>query len=84
MVGGGQEDEKDMKDFNSIWKGFSKIKFPEIGLSYDYYWNIDEGKWSNWNEKLEVYLPNDESIFSKIFVSTIHTTRLRYLLDMHL
>jgi len=26
----------------------------------------------------------DEPIFSKIFVPTIHTTRLRYLLDMHL
>lgn len=57
MVGGGQEDEMDMKAFNSLWKGISKIKFPEQGLSYDYYWNIDEGKWGNWSEKLETYLP---------------------------
>ena len=26
----------------------------------------------------------EETIFSKIFVPTIHTTRLRYLLDIHL
>jgi len=29
MVGGGQDDEKDLKDFNSIWKSMAKIKFPE-------------------------------------------------------
>jgi len=34
-----------MKDFNTIWKSISKIKFPEQGLSYDYYWSIDESKW---------------------------------------
>jgi hypothetical protein len=45
MVGGGQEDEKDLKDFNSIWKSMAKIKFPEQGLSYDYFWNFDEQKW---------------------------------------
>lgn len=27
--GGGQDDEKDMKDFSSVWKSSAKIKFPE-------------------------------------------------------
>jgi dynein heavy chain len=30
-VGGGQDDEKDQKDFSSLWKAASKIKFPEQG-----------------------------------------------------
>lgn len=46
--GGGQDDEKDMKDFNSIWKGASKIKFPEQGNCYDYYWDPVELKWIHW------------------------------------
>jgi len=28
-VGGGQDDEKDLKDFSSLWKGMAKVKFPE-------------------------------------------------------
>lgn len=28
-VGGGQDDSKDMKEFNSVWKGAAKVKFPE-------------------------------------------------------
>ena len=27
--GGGQDDEKDMKDFNSIWKAAAKIRMPD-------------------------------------------------------
>jgi dynein heavy chain len=42
MVGGGQDDEKDLKDFSSAWKGMAKVKFPDKNLCYDYYWNIDE------------------------------------------
>lgn len=61
-----------------------KIKFPEGGLCYDYFWNLEENKWNYWGNKIPVYEHIDEPIFSKIFVPTIHTTRLRYLLDMHL
>jgi dynein heavy chain len=73
-----------MKDFSSIWKASAKVKYPEQGLCYDYYWDVVEGKWGNWNQKVQAYLSTDETIFSKIFVPTVHTTRLRYLLDFHL
>lgn len=28
-IGGGQDDEKDMKDFSAVWKSAAKVKFPE-------------------------------------------------------
>jgi dynein heavy chain len=83
-VGGGQDDNEVLAKFSSIWKSLSKIKFPEQGLCYDYYWSLEENKWAPWTAKIATYIPTDEAIFSKIFVSTIHTTRLRYLLNIHL
>ena len=67
-----------------MFRSLVKIKFPEGGLCYDYFWNLEENKWNYWGNKIPVYEHIDEPIFSKIFVPTIHTTRLRYLLDMHL
>ena len=32
-VEGGQDNEKDFKDFNNMWRSNAKIKFPEGGLS---------------------------------------------------
>lgn len=49
-VGGGQEDEKDLKDFNSLWKSLAKnSKIPEAGLCYDYFYDVIEQKWQSWN-----------------------------------
>ena len=83
-VGGGQDDNEVLNKFNGVFRSLVKIKFPEGGLCYDYYWSIEEHKWANWGLKVSAYEHVDEPIFSKIFVPTIHTTRLRYLLDMHL
>lgn len=73
-----------MKDFNSLWKSISKVKFPEQGMCYDYFWDPHEFKWTHWSVKVQTYIPTEETIFSKIYVSTLHTTRLRTLLDYHL
>jgi len=83
-VGGGQDEEKDLKDFNTVWKAIAKQMKIDQGLCYDYYFDIDELKWVNWEKKLKPYIPSDETIFNKIYVSTIHTTRLKFLIDMHL
>ena len=71
-----------MKEFSSVWKGAAKVKFPEQGLCYDYFYDLTENKWAPW--KVEDYLPSDQQIFSKIYVPTIHTTRLRNMIDIHL
>jgi dynein heavy chain len=51
-VGGGQDDEKDLKDFSSVWKSAAKVKFPEQGTVYDYFWDFDNMKWENWTAKV--------------------------------
>lgn len=83
-VGGGQDDNEVLNKFNGVFRSIVKVKFPEGGLCYDYYYSIEENKWTHWSTKIPEYHHTDESIFSKIFVPTIHTTRLRYLLDIHL
>ena len=55
-IGGGQDDEKDMRDFSSLWKAMSKVKFPEQGTVYDYYWNFDELRWDKWTDKVKTYI----------------------------
>jgi dynein heavy chain len=67
-----------------VFRSLSKIKYPEGGLVYDYFWNVEENKWASWAGKIPNYEHTDEPIYNKIFVPTIHTTRLRYLLDIHL
>lgn len=62
----------------------AKVKFPEQKLVYDYFWDLNELKWNDWTTRLKPYVPSDEQLFQKIYVSTVHTTRLRYILDMHL
>ena len=32
--------KKAVKDFNSVWRSYSKIKFPDQGLCYDYFWSF--------------------------------------------
>lgn len=83
-VGGGQDDNEVLNKFNGVFRSLVKVKFPEGGLCYDYYYSVEENKWSHWSNKIPEYEHTDETIFSKIFVPTIHTTRLRYLLDLHL
>jgi len=83
-VGGGQDDNEILNKFNGAFRSLVKIKFPEGGLCYDYFWSVEDNKWAMWRGKIPNYEHTDEPIFSKILVPTIHTTRLRYLLDMHL
>lgn len=82
-IGGGQDDEKDQKEFNSIWRSQSKVKFPESGLAVDYFFDPAKNTWVSWTTKVPTYLPSDEEIFSKIYVSTLQTTRLKFLIDVH-
>jgi len=40
-VGGGQDDNEVLGKFNGIFKSLVKLKFPEGGMCYDYFWNVD-------------------------------------------
>jgi dynein heavy chain, axonemal len=39
-VGGGQDDNEVLNKFNGVFRSLVKIKFPEGGLCYDYYWSV--------------------------------------------
>lgn len=62
----------------------AKIKFPEQKPCYDYYYDLSKNNWMDWSTRITPYIPTDESLFNKIYVSTVHTTRLRYMLEIHL
>ena len=82
-IGGGQDDEKDQKEFNSFWRSVTKIKFPEQGMAFDYFCDPSKPSWQQWSTQVQQYSAQDDITFSKIYVGTLHTTRLRYLLDRH-
>jgi len=68
-----------------MWKSISKVKFPDAGSAYDYVYDVSKISWVHWNTYIPIYkpLPLEELTFSSIYVSTLHTTRLRYMLDVH-
>lgn len=37
-----------MKDFSTVWKSSAKIKLPDQGLCFDYYFDCTELKWTHW------------------------------------
>ena len=54
-VGGGQDDNEILNKFNGVFRSLVKVKFPEGGLVYDYYYSVEENKWVNWESKIPVY-----------------------------
>jgi hypothetical protein len=40
-VGGGQDDNEILNKFSGVFRSLTKIKFPEGGLVYDYYWSVE-------------------------------------------
>jgi dynein heavy chain len=61
------------------------VKFPEGGLTFDYMYDVSKNCWVNWNTMIPEYVPVslEENTFSSIYVSSLHTTRIDYLLDLH-
>ena len=54
-VGGGQDDNEILNKFNGVFRSLVKVKFPEGGLVYDYYYSVEENKWVNWENKIPEY-----------------------------
>ncbi len=73
---------EDKISFNNIMKSVSKIKFPEIGQCFDYYYDPFSMQWVHWMNKVTKYEPGD-GLFLNIVVPTAETTRQRFILDMH-
>ena len=70
--GGALVDDK--ISFNSTLKSMSKIKFPDLGQAYDYFYDPLQLSWIHWSTKVRKYDPQ-EGLFNNIVVPTSETTR---------
>jgi dynein heavy chain len=79
---GGCIDES-KRDFNGYLRAScSKIKFPEGGSVYDYYFDPIDMKWCNWMDKVKAFNPDFEGSFSSLIVGTAETARQKLLLKI--
>lgn len=62
-IGGTMSDDR-ASFGNSIIKSQSKIKFPEAGSCFDYFFDPIKINWTNWQEKVAKYEPGvTETLF---------------------
>lgn len=73
---------EDKISFNNVLKSVSKVRFPEQGQCFDYYYDPLTLGWVHWMTKVRKYEAGD-GLFSNIVVPTAETTRQRFILDMH-
>jgi len=84
-MGGGALEDKTAnykKQFSAWFRSLSKIKFPEQGEVFDYYFDPAKIAWAPWSERVPEYVHQDVA-FTNIVVSTLDTIRLKYLLQLH-
>jgi dynein heavy chain len=70
--------------FNGVLKGMAgRVKFPDGGQVYDYYFDVLKGTWSLWSERVQPYNPDFEGLFANLVVPSAETTRQKFLVDVH-
>jgi len=74
--------DEDKLSFSNGWKSISKIKFPEQGMCFDYFFDVEVG-WSHWDNKVAPFDKSYDGLYSNIVVPTAETTRQKFLLDLH-
>ena len=70
--------------FNGVMKSQAKVKFPDAGQCYDYYYDPINGVWASWTNLVKKYEPNPDQLFQNIVVPTAETTRQNSLVDLHM
>ena len=70
--------------FNGVLRGMAgRVKFPDGGLVYDYFFDPMKGAWSLWSERVTAFNPNYEGLFANLVIPTAETTRQKFLIDVH-
>jgi len=83
-LGATNDDKRDAKDFNTTWRALaSKAKYPEGDDILDYFWDPSKLNWSHWKTRVQEYVPAEEVVYSRIYVPSVHTTRVEYLMNQH-
>jgi dynein heavy chain len=74
---------EDKNSFSNSWKSSSKIKFPEAGMCFDYFFDVIQGTWIHWDTQVEPFDKSYDGLYNNLVVPTAETTRQKFLLDMH-
>jgi dynein heavy chain len=70
--------------FNGVLRGMAgRVKFPDGGLVYDYFFDVLKGTWGLWSEKVKPFNPDFEGLFANLVVPSAETTRQKFLIDVH-
>jgi len=80
---GGSLDEDNKGNFSKSFMSVSKVRFPEGGQCFDYFYDPIEACWRHWGGSVEQMNKDYEGLFNNLVVPTAETTRQRFLLDLH-
>ncbi|CAK0818712.1 unnamed protein product [Prorocentrum cordatum] len=85
-IGGAVADDKvtnHRKNFNSFMKGLSKVKFPDVGDCFDYFFDPKAREWVSWEDKVQAYEPIADRMYQNIVISNMELERMKYVFDLH-
>jgi dynein heavy chain, axonemal len=77
-------DDDSFIGFNSMLKNKAKVKFPDQGLCYDFYFDPLKNDWVHWQEKVPNYEPQYDQLYQNIVVPTADTIKHMTLLELHM
>ena len=70
--------------FNGLLRALaSRVKFPEGGYVYDYYFDVMKLNWSPWSEKVKAYDASYDGLFANLIVPSAETCRQKFLIDVN-
>lgn len=75
--------DEDKLWFSGNWKSQSKIKFPENGQCFDFYFDVLTHEWVPWEDSVVPLNKDYEGLYQNLIVPTAETTRQGYLLNIH-
>jgi len=61
----------------------TKVKFPDGGMVFDYYFSPHTLQFEPWSDRVDAFHADFSELFSNIVVPTAETTRQHYLIDVH-
>lgn len=82
-VGGCIGDEKNINAFSNWWRSVAKVRFPEQGSVFDYYYDPQKNNWMPWLDKVPEFQHLGEELFENIIVPNVDITRQKFIVDLH-
>lgn len=74
---------EDKLSFSNMLRQVSKVKFPEGGQVFDYYFDPMTISFQPWSQRVEPYDTDYDGLYSRLVVPTAETARQSYMIDIH-